>query len=148
MSSDFLTVEQVVVIHGAVITETGGAQGILKPNELDSGVNPPRSGYYNNLFEEAAALMDSLANNHCFNDGNKRTAFVATDTFLRRHGFYLNVDPVAARNLMAAGIGRRQFNFDVILEWIFADYERLQQSSVNRRRQVRRRRRRRRARSA
>ncbi len=125
MMSDFLTVEQVVVIHDRVIAESGGSKGILKPNELDSGVHRPLSGYYNNLFEEAAALMDSLANNHCFNDGNKRTAFTSTDVFLRQHGFYLNVDPVAARNAMAAGIAHKQFNFDLILEWIFTDYERL-----------------------
>jgi death on curing protein len=123
--SEFLTVAQVVTIHDEVIAQGEGRPGILKPNELDSGVNRPRSGYYNNLFEEAAALMDSLANNHCFNDGNKRTAFISTDTFLRRHGFYLDVEAVAARNLMAEGIARKQFNFGVILEWIFADYERL-----------------------
>jgi death on curing protein len=123
--SDFLTVKQVIFIHDRVITESGGSKGILKPNELDSRVHRPQSGYYKNLFEEAAALMDSLANNHCFNDGNKRTAFSATDIFLRRHGFYLNVDPIQARNVMATGIAHKQFNFDLILEWIFADYERL-----------------------
>lgn len=124
--SDFLTVDEVIEIHDAVLATSGGRPGILKPNELESGVNRPRSGYYNHLFEEAAALMDSLANNHCFNDGNKRTAFVATDTFLRRHGFYLDVEPIPARNLMAEGIARKQFNFGVILEWIFADYEKLE----------------------
>jgi death on curing protein len=124
--SAFLIVDEVVNIHAVVLAESGGRSGILKPNELESGVNRPLSGYYNNVFEEAAALMDSLANNHCFNDGNKRTAFVATDTFLRRHGFYLDVEPIPARNLMAEGIARKQFNFGVILEWIFAEYERLE----------------------
>ena len=125
MPSKFLTVEGVVAIHKKIVEEDGNTASILKPNELDSRVNRPRSGYYNNLFEEAAALMDRLANNHCFSDGNKRTAFVATDAFLRRHGFYLDVEPVPARDLMARGIKNRWFKFGVILEWIFRDYERL-----------------------
>jgi death on curing protein len=126
MPSDFLTVDQVKAIHRRIMKDDGQQSIILKPNELDSGVNRPRSGYYNNLFEEAAALMDSLANNHSFSDGNKRCAFVSTDTFLRRHGFYLNVEPEPARDLMANGIARKQFKFGVILEWIFRDYERLE----------------------
>ena len=37
----------------------------------------PQLGYYDDLIEEAAALMESLALNHPFVDGNKRTAFYA-----------------------------------------------------------------------
>ena len=46
----------------------------------------PQIGYYDNIIEEAAALMESLAMNHPFVDGNKRVAFFATDTFLRMNG--------------------------------------------------------------
>ena len=41
----------------------------------------PSLGYYDTLIEEAAALMESLANNHPFVDGNKRTAFGTTGVF-------------------------------------------------------------------
>jgi death-on-curing protein len=34
------------------------------------------------VIEEAAALWESLSQNHLFIDGNKRTAFAATYTFL------------------------------------------------------------------
>ena len=36
--------------------------------------------------------MDSLGNNHGFLDGNKRIAFTATDVFLRRNGFFIDVE--------------------------------------------------------
>jgi len=37
---------------------------------------------YGDLFEKAAALLDSLANNHGFKDGNKRTAMAASLYYL------------------------------------------------------------------
>ena len=51
-----------------------------------------QTGYYNSIEEEAAALMESLGNNHGFLDGNKRIAFTAADVFLRRNGFYIEVE--------------------------------------------------------
>jgi death on curing protein len=38
------------------------------------------------LLEKAAALMDSLAHNHLFGDGNKRTALRAVTQFLEWNG--------------------------------------------------------------
>lgn len=43
-------------------------------------------GYYDGLIEHAAAMMESLAVNHPFVDGNRRVAFSVTDTFLRMNG--------------------------------------------------------------
>jgi len=51
----------------------------------------PQTGYYNSIEEEAAALMDSLGNNHGFIDGNKRIGFTATDVVLRSNGCYIDV---------------------------------------------------------
>jgi hypothetical protein len=42
--------------------------------------------------EEAGALLESPGNNHGSLDGNKRIAFPATDVFLRRNGFYIEVE--------------------------------------------------------
>ena len=58
---------------------------------------------YPTIWEKAAALMQSLARNHGFVDGNKRTAWSATWMFLRLNGHELdpahdteNVDEVVA----------------------------------------------------
>lgn len=51
----------------------------------------PRSGYYETLSTQAAALMQSLPRNHAFVDGNKRMAFALTAVFLRLNGYRLQV---------------------------------------------------------
>ena len=55
-----------------------------------------RTGDYKNLSEEAAALLESLVNNHPFVDGNKRVGFAAAHTFLLLNGFDLKVTSKAA----------------------------------------------------
>ncbi len=50
---------------------------------LESALARPRSEYYSSLSEQAAAMLQSLALNHCFIDGNKRVAFALTAIFLR-----------------------------------------------------------------
>ena len=51
----------------------------------------PRTGYYADLIEMAAALFESLLINHPLVDGNKRVAFFAVDVFLRINGFHIGV---------------------------------------------------------
>ena len=58
---------------------------LLIPEPEHQNDTPPygvKTGYYNSIEEEAAALMESLGNNHGFLDGNKRIAFTAADVFL------------------------------------------------------------------
>ena len=55
-----------------------------------------KSRYYTGLSEEAAALMESLANNHPLVDGNERTAFASTHTFLLVNERDLEVDSLEA----------------------------------------------------
>jgi death-on-curing protein len=62
----------------------GGAHGVRDKGAVEAAVFRPQIGYYNSVEEEAAALMESLANNHGFTDGNKRIAFAAAAVFLRR----------------------------------------------------------------
>jgi death-on-curing family protein len=68
--------------------------------------------------EEAAALMESLANNHGFLDGNKRIAFTATDVFLRRNGFYIEVEGPDGHVFIEGSMDRHEFRFAKILDWI------------------------------
>ncbi|MEG3916987.1 type II toxin-antitoxin system death-on-curing family toxin [Microcoleus sp. w2-18bC1] len=43
------------------------------------------------IAEQAAAYLYHIARNHPFIDGNKRSAFAVTDTFLRLNGCTLNL---------------------------------------------------------
>jgi death-on-curing protein len=121
----YLTFDDVVDIHDRVLADIGGLPGFLNRGYVEAAVGRLHTGYYRNIFEEAAALMESVANNHGFVDGNKRTSFVAADTFLRLNGFCMQVEPLAAHELITRAMAAKVFKFDLILEWIFEKYERL-----------------------
>jgi death-on-curing protein len=70
------------------------------------------------LEEEAAALMESLGKNHGFLDGNKRIAFAAADVFLRRNGFYIEVEGPDGHAFIYGSMDRHEFRFAQILDWI------------------------------
>ena len=111
----YLTVGEVLQIHHQLIENYGGAPGLRDKGLLESAVFRPQIGYYNTIAEEAAALMESLANNHPFLDGNKRIAFAAAHTFLLVNGYDLEVRPLAAYEFMMHSIARGEFRFGPIL---------------------------------
>lgn len=112
------TVAEVIETHRLLIEEFGGLHGIRDRGLLESAVLRPRSGYYSNIIEQAAALMESLANNQAFLDGNKRVAFVMTDTMLRANGYFLDVEPLEAHTLITEAMDRKEFRFSWIRDWI------------------------------
>ena len=126
----FLTVAEVLAIHHLQIEEYGGAHGIRDLGLLESAVFRPQTGYYNGIQEEAAALMESLANNHPFLDGNKRVAFASVHTFLLVNGYDLQVDAFAQpTNLSLEAITKGEFRFGLILTWMNAHIVKLDVSS-------------------
>ena len=75
----------------------GGEPGLFNLGLLEAAVARPRATFdgvdlYTTLFDKAAALMESLALNHPFMDGNKRVAITAAALFLRRNGYQLATD--------------------------------------------------------
>src|SRR5207302_9544093 len=90
----YLTVAEVLAIHHRQIESYGGSHGLRDVGTLEAAVFRPQTGYYNSLAEEAAALMESLANNHPFLDGNKRVAFDASHTSRLMSVFTIEADPV------------------------------------------------------
>jgi death-on-curing protein len=122
-SRRYMTLDEIDKIHTAVLNESGGFPGYRDKGLVDSAINRPKSGYYRNLFEEAAAMMESISNNQDFVDGNKRTAFISTDTFLRWNGFYLEIEPQAAYDFMVKASKDKVFKFGLILEWLLDTYE-------------------------
>jgi death on curing protein len=94
MSLDYLTVADVLAIHIVQINRYGGTHGIRDPGALEAALFRPQTGYYKDIIAEAAALMESLAINHPFLDGNRRVAFAAADIFLRINGWRLQRSPM------------------------------------------------------
>jgi death-on-curing protein len=116
--SDFLTVAEVYLMQHRLIELFGGRYGVRDQGAVEAAVFRPQTGYYNSVEEEAAALTESLGNNHGFIDGNKRIAFTAADVFLRRNGFYQEVDGVDGHAFIDGSIARQEFRFAQILVWI------------------------------
>jgi death-on-curing protein len=86
----YLTTGEVLVMHSLLIRQYGGSDGVRDVGLLEAALFRPQTGYYSDIIEEAAALLESLAVNHPFVDGNKRVAFAVTDVFLRINGFEIN----------------------------------------------------------
>lgn len=112
------TVAEAKEFHKQLSEEFGGTATLLEEGRVAAAIVRPQIGYYGTLVEEAAALMESLANNRPFLDGNKRTSFAVTDTFLRLNGFYLEVEPLQAHRVMTEAISKGEFPFDRIRDWI------------------------------
>ena len=116
--SDFLTVAEVYRMQHRLIELLGGRYGVRDKGAVEAAIFRPQTGYYSSIEEEAAALMESFGNNHVFIDGNKRIAFTATDVFLRRNGFYLEVEGIDGHAFIDGSIARQEFRFAQILAWI------------------------------
>jgi len=116
--SDCLTVAEVYAMQHRLIDLFGGLHGVRDQGAVEAAVFRPQIGYYNSIEEEAAALMESLANNHGFLDGNKRIAFAGADVFLRRNGFYIEVEASDAYTFITGSMERHEFRFAQILNWI------------------------------
>lgn len=96
MDTNFLTLEQLVIIHDDQIERYGGFHGIRDLGLLESALLRPQTTFggqdlYITIFDKAASLFHSLLMNHAFVDGNKRTAIAAAIIFLDLNGYTLTV---------------------------------------------------------
>lgn len=117
MARRYVTIAEVELAH-QIALETGGRAGLRDRGALESAVFRPQTGYYADLIEEAAALFESLVQNHPFLDANKRTAFLATDLFLRFNGQMIVVEEKAGENFLLSNLGKGTFRFSVIVDWL------------------------------
>jgi death-on-curing protein len=114
----FLSVNEVIVIHQRLIERFGGTAGVRDKGLLESALFRPQTGYYEDLAEMAAALFESLLLNHAFIDGNKRVAFFTTDVFLRLNGWKISVEANAAHKFLIGMLERGDCSYEKLLPWI------------------------------
>jgi death-on-curing protein len=114
----FLAVEELLDLHRQLIARFGGAGGVRDPGLLESALARPRSGYYASLSEQAAALLQSLAGNHAFVDGNKRVPFAAAAVFLRMNGYALVVGADEAERVHVDDVIVGRVDVAAIAEWL------------------------------
>ena len=107
-----------LAIHGRLIELFGGSMGIRDLGALESALARPQTGYDADLLEEAAALWESLSQNHPFVDGNKRVSIAVTAAFLSVNGFRLSFSDMDAYDFIIGLYESGQFRWRELDGWI------------------------------
>jgi len=121
--TEYVTLIEALTFHADQIQRYGGDAGIRDPGALESALFRPQTGYYDNLIDEAAALWESMAQNHPFIDGNKRTAFAVTDVFLKMNGIMITASPEKTTSFVYSLYDSQTFNFKELATWLRSNTE-------------------------
>ncbi len=121
--TEYVTLIEALTFHADQIQRYGGDAGVRDPGALESALFRPQTGYYDDLISEAAALWESMAQNHPFIDGNKRTAFAVTDVFLKMNGILITASPEDTVNFVYSLYDAKAFNFEELATWLRSNTE-------------------------
>jgi death-on-curing protein len=107
--------------HEAAL-KTGGRPGILDRNLVESAIARPYSGYHRSIARKAAALFDSVAKNHGFIEGNKRTAIILTSVLIELSGYELRLagDIDAIMKAIVKAVVVHALDFEELVAWFKA----------------------------
>jgi death-on-curing protein len=123
---NWISLEELAVIHERVVEETGGVHGIMNPGGLESAIARPFTTFggkqlFPDLLSKVATLIHSLIAFHPFVDGNKRTALVAADVCMRLNGYRLVPSDEVESFFWA--IARGEKSIEEITVWLKANTE-------------------------
>lgn len=115
---EFLSVNDVLLIHEEQIDTYGGIRGIRDTGLLESAIMTPQASFggeylHNGLFEMAAAYAFHIAENQPFLDGNKRTALVSALVFLDINGTEILDAEMVLYNAMIAISNKEMDKYDL-----------------------------------
>lgn len=105
-------------MHHVLIEHYGGSHGLRDAGALDAALYRPQSGFYDDIIAQAAALWESMTNNHPFIDGNKRVGFAVTDTFLRVNGYRIIEPPDVVWKFIDGLLTKGQFEYARLDPWL------------------------------
>lgn len=122
-----LSKRQILMLHTALIAQTGGIDGVRDEGLLDSAINAPFQTFaeqdlYPTVLEKAARLGFGLISNYPFLDGNKRIGAHAMLTFMGVNQINLCcTDEELISLILQVASGR--LNYDGMLEWLKSHLE-------------------------
>jgi len=116
--TEYVTTADALFFHQQLIEHYGGAPAVRDAGALESALHRPQTGYYDSVIHEAAALLESLVQNHPFVDGNKRVAFAVVDVFLRINGIFITADSTAIFEFMMQLFAERTFDMEHLVPWL------------------------------
>ena len=114
--------KEVEIIHNILIDKFGGSKGTRDIGLLESALARPfatfdRNDLYPTSIEKAAAILESIAINHPFIDGNKRTAYTLMRLVLLEDDFDIAASQEEKYNLVIS-VSTGKYRFDEIKSWI------------------------------
>jgi death-on-curing protein len=116
--TEYVATADAIFFHKIMIERYGGASGIRDAGALESALHRPQTGYYETIIHEAAALMESLVQNHPFIDGNKRVAFAVVDVFLRINGHSITANSIAIHKHLLELFDTHSFDMEHLVPWL------------------------------
>src|SRR5262252_8002735 len=116
--TEYVTTADVLFFHKQLIERYGGAPAIRDVGALESALHRPQTGYYDTVIHEAAALFESLVQNHPFVDGNKRVAFAVIDVFLRINGYTITASSAAIYGHVMKLLREGTFDMEHLVPWL------------------------------
>jgi death-on-curing protein len=116
--TEYLTTADALFFHQHLIERYGGAPGVRDVGALESALHRPRTGYYETLIHEVAALCESLVQNHPFVDGNKRVAFAVVDVFLRINGYTIVAPSTSIHGRVMKLLREGEFDMERLVSWL------------------------------
>ena len=119
------TIQETLELHEQLIKRFGGSDGVRDLGLLESALLRPQTGYYDSLSLQAAALLQSLIQNHSFIDGNKRVAFATTAIFLRMNGYRLKVESGAGESFLLGEVIQKKISIEDIATWLETHMQKL-----------------------
>ena len=114
----YVTIAEALFFHRQLVSRYGGGHGVRDLGALEAALHRPQIGYYDSLIHEAAALFESLVQNHPFVDGNKRVAFAVVDVFLRINGCRITADPMSIHAKMMELFAAQTFDMAHLAPWL------------------------------
>lgn len=112
------SIDEVLLTHFKLIARFGGTGRLRDRPALEAALARPQTGYYVDLIQQAAALLESPSQNHPFVDGNKRTAVTVTAAFLRVNGYRLQFDDLEAYGFLMELYQTNRFRFEQLERWL------------------------------
>ena len=117
-----IQLNDILELHEQSIKLYGGSMSIRDEGLLQSAIQRPFQTFggedlYPTVYEKAAALGESLIENHPFVDGNKRTGALAMFTFLMEYGIEINASNANFYHFVIA-ISTGEMKFEAIVEWL------------------------------
>lgn len=118
----FVTLNQVLRLHEALLEQSGGSPGLRDLGRLESALAQPKATFgstdlYPTVLEKAAALCFSLVQGHPFIDGNKRIGHAAMEVFLVMNGYEL-VATVDDQEGTILALASGQKSREELTEWV------------------------------